>query len=97
LSLKQQQASVVQAWESVNQAEEAVRQGRSIMIFTLITIVFVSLSKAHSRLVLKKADMLRQPWPATSFLHVKRLWHEQLGLWPGRNRLELEGAVRAHV
>ena len=50
LSLKQQQASVVQAWESVNQAEEAVRQGRSIMIFTLITIVFVSVSEAHSRL-----------------------------------------------
>ncbi|KAK3370744.1 hypothetical protein B0T24DRAFT_299103 [Lasiosphaeria ovina] len=44
LSLKQQQASVVQAWESVNQAEEAVRQGRSIMMFTTITIIFLPLS-----------------------------------------------------
>ncbi|KAK4186519.1 hypothetical protein QBC35DRAFT_554014 [Podospora australis] len=44
LSLKQQQASVVQAWESVKQAEEAVLQGRSIMMFTVITIVFLPLS-----------------------------------------------------
>lgn len=45
LSLKQQQASVVQAWESVKQAEEAVRQGRAIMMFTVITIIFVSKQK----------------------------------------------------
>ncbi|KAK0718984.1 hypothetical protein B0T21DRAFT_374543 [Apiosordaria backusii] len=44
LSLKQQQASVVQAWESVKQAEEAVRQGRAIMMFTVITIIFLPLS-----------------------------------------------------
>jgi hypothetical protein len=39
LSLKHQQAS---AWESVNQAEEAASQTRSIMMFTVITVVFVS-------------------------------------------------------
>ncbi|KAH6856111.1 hypothetical protein B0I37DRAFT_302218 [Chaetomium sp. MPI-CAGE-AT-0009] len=44
LSLKQQQASVVQACESARQAEEAVRQGRAIMMFTIITIVFLPLS-----------------------------------------------------
>lgn len=42
LSLKQQQAAVFQAWQSVQQADEAVRQGRSIMVFTFITIIFVS-------------------------------------------------------
>lgn len=42
LALKQQQASVVQAWQAVQQAGEAVRQGRAIMVFTLITIIFVS-------------------------------------------------------
>jgi hypothetical protein len=31
----------VQAWESARQAEEVVRQGRAIMMFTIITIVFV--------------------------------------------------------
>lgn len=42
LGLKQQQAAVVQAWQSVQQAEEAVKQGRAIMVFTVITIIFVS-------------------------------------------------------
>lgn len=46
LALKQQQASVVQAWQSVKQAEESVSQGRSIMIFTIVTITFVSI---HNR------------------------------------------------
>ncbi|KAK3990762.1 hypothetical protein QBC44DRAFT_324721 [Cladorrhinum sp. PSN332] len=44
LQLKQQQASVVQAWESVKQAEEAVRQGRAIMMFTVMTIIFLPMS-----------------------------------------------------
>lgn len=41
LALKQQQASVVQAWQAVMQSEETVRQGRAIMVFTIVTIVFV--------------------------------------------------------
>ncbi|KAK6953606.1 hypothetical protein Daesc_005911 [Daldinia eschscholtzii] len=32
LDLKQQQASVVQAWQSIQQSEETVKQGRSIML-----------------------------------------------------------------
>lgn len=41
MALKQQQASVAQAWQAVQQADETVKQGRAIMVFTLITIVFV--------------------------------------------------------
>ncbi|KAK7960752.1 hypothetical protein PG988_011966 [Apiospora saccharicola] len=44
LELKQQQAGVVQAWQAVNQASETIKQGRSIMMFTLVTIVFLPLS-----------------------------------------------------
>ncbi|KAI0520827.1 hypothetical protein F5B22DRAFT_598556 [Xylaria bambusicola] len=44
LSMKQQQASVVQAWQAVRQSEETIKQGRSIMVFTLATIVFLPLS-----------------------------------------------------
>ncbi|KAK0383951.1 hypothetical protein NLU13_8041 [Sarocladium strictum] len=44
LSLKQQQASVLQAWQAIRHGEEAVKQGRAIMIFTVITIIFVSSS-----------------------------------------------------
>lgn len=42
LSLKQQQASVVQAYEAMKQGEETVRQGKAIMVFTVVTIIFVS-------------------------------------------------------
>ncbi|KAH7369612.1 hypothetical protein BKA65DRAFT_385928 [Rhexocercosporidium sp. MPI-PUGE-AT-0058] len=44
LGLKQQQASVVQARKSVQQTEETLRQSRSIMLFTIITIIFLPLS-----------------------------------------------------
>jgi hypothetical protein len=42
LALKQQQAGIVEAREAVNQAQETLRQGRSIMLFTIVTIIFVS-------------------------------------------------------
>lgn len=41
LGLKQQQASVVQAYEAMKQGEETVRQGKAIMVFTVMTILFV--------------------------------------------------------
>ncbi|KAI1407149.1 hypothetical protein F5Y13DRAFT_206631 [Hypoxylon sp. FL1857] len=44
LELKQQQASVVQAWQAVKQSEATIQQGRSIMMFTLVTIIFLPLS-----------------------------------------------------
>jgi hypothetical protein len=43
LSLKQQQASIVEARETVKQAQETLRQGRAIMLFTVVTIIFVSI------------------------------------------------------
>ncbi|KAF3067199.1 hypothetical protein GL218_08506 [Daldinia childiae] len=42
LELKQQQASVVQAWQAVRQSNETIKQSQSIMMFTLVTIIFVS-------------------------------------------------------
>ncbi len=42
LDLKQQQAGIIQAFQSVTQADEAVKQGRSILIFTVVSIIFVS-------------------------------------------------------
>ncbi|KAI7783182.1 hypothetical protein LA080_012478 [Diaporthe eres] len=44
LGLKQQQASVVQAYEAMKQGEETVRQGKAIMVFTVMTILFLPLS-----------------------------------------------------
>ncbi|KAH0429703.1 ankyrin repeat protein [Colletotrichum camelliae] len=44
LDFKQQQASIFQAWQSVKQADASVQQGRSTMIFTIVTIIFLPLS-----------------------------------------------------
>lgn len=44
LDLKQQQASVAQAWQSARQAEEGISQSRSLMVLTVVTIVFLPLS-----------------------------------------------------
>ncbi|KAH9902297.1 hypothetical protein F4778DRAFT_781529 [Xylariomycetidae sp. FL2044] len=44
LELKGQQISLVQARRSTAQSEEAVKQGRIILVFTLVTIVFLPLS-----------------------------------------------------
>ncbi|KAK8102512.1 hypothetical protein PG984_015658 [Apiospora sp. TS-2023a] len=41
LTLKQQQASIVEAKAALERAEESVKQGRAIMAFTIVTIFFV--------------------------------------------------------
>ncbi|KAF6805552.1 ankyrin repeat protein [Colletotrichum sojae] len=56
LDLKQQQASILQAWQSVKQADESVRQGRSIMIFTIVTIIFLPLSFMSSVFGMNNSD-----------------------------------------
>lgn len=43
LTLKQQQAGVIEAREAVKQGQETLRQGKSIILFTVVTIVFVCL------------------------------------------------------
>ncbi|KAL8300687.1 hypothetical protein RB593_010160 [Gaeumannomyces tritici] len=43
LSLKQQQASIVEAKAALESASETVKQGRSIMAFTIVTIFFLPL------------------------------------------------------
>ncbi|KAH8648301.1 hypothetical protein BGZ60DRAFT_499681 [Tricladium varicosporioides] len=44
LSLKQQQASLIETRESIRQTQETVRQGQAIMAFTIITVLFLPLS-----------------------------------------------------
>ena len=41
LGLKQQQASVIQAYQAIKQGEETVKQGKAILLFTVMTIIFV--------------------------------------------------------
>jgi hypothetical protein len=43
LNLKQQQANVLEARVSRNQAISSGEQSKTIMVFTIVTIIFVSL------------------------------------------------------
>ncbi|KAI1630774.1 hypothetical protein F4809DRAFT_659399 [Biscogniauxia mediterranea] len=62
LELKQQQAGVVQAWQSVKQSEETIKQGRSIMMFTLVTIVFLPLSFLSSIFGMNNVEFSDNLW-----------------------------------
>ncbi|KAI1080947.1 hypothetical protein F5B20DRAFT_84801 [Whalleya microplaca] len=62
LDLKQQQASVVQAWQAVKQSEETIKQGRSIMMFTLVTIVFLPLSFMSSVFGMNNIELSSGSW-----------------------------------
>ncbi|TAQ87980.1 hypothetical protein B7494_g3667 [Chlorociboria aeruginascens] len=44
LSLKQQQASIIEAKYALERADESVSQGRKLTLFTIITIIFLPLS-----------------------------------------------------
>lgn len=72
LNLKQQQASVFQTWQSTKQAEETMRQGRAIIIFTVMTIIFVSADFPIGSREICSLDTIAATW-----LHRKHLWHEQ--------------------
>lgn len=71
ISQKQQQASLVQAWESARQADKSTSQGRAIMLFTVVTIVFVSSTRK-----INLTDHLLTPTPGSSFLHLKHIRNE---------------------
>lgn len=75
LGLKQQQASVHQAWQAILQQREASKQSRALIVFTVITIVFVRPSQRVSR----KAIPLT--YLASPLIHVQRLRHEQLRIY----------------
>ena len=40
--MKQQQAGIIEAKAAIRRADETVIQGRSIVVFTVVTIFFVS-------------------------------------------------------
>jgi hypothetical protein len=51
LDMKQQQANIIEAKAAIRRADESVLQGRSIVMFTVITIFFVSEIHEHGEAV----------------------------------------------
>lgn len=80
LGLMQQQASALQAWQSSRQAEETVKQGRAIIIFTTVTIIFVSPIARHFHLVHALNGLTSSRLTASPVLHCRHIRDEQLRL-----------------
>lgn len=50
IDVKQQQSNIIEAKAAIRRADESVLQGRSIVVFTVVTIFFVSVLQAHSQI-----------------------------------------------
>lgn len=73
LALKQQQASIVEAKAALERADDGLKQGKSIMAFTIMTIIFVSLATQPP--ITPELTVWTQD--TTGVFHVL-LWYEQL-------------------
>jgi len=69
LSLKQQQASVVEAEASLRLSHESVTQGRSIMLFTVVTIIFLPLSFMSSLFGMNASELSGPDQAPLSLVH----------------------------
>ncbi|CZT41654.1 uncharacterized protein RSE6_01413 [Rhynchosporium secalis] len=74
LGLKQQQASIIEAKYALKRADESVTQGRSIMLFTIVTIVFLPLSFMSSVFGMNAKDFADKDGnPNMSLSHIFKL------------------------
>ncbi|KAI1771434.1 hypothetical protein F4818DRAFT_454561 [Hypoxylon cercidicola] len=62
LDLKQQEASLVQTWLAARQSEESTRQGGSIMMFTIVTTIFIPLSFMSSVFGMNNIEISGDSW-----------------------------------
>jgi hypothetical protein len=70
LDIKQQQSGIIEAKAAIKRADEAVLQGRSIIVFTVVTIFFVSSQTKQ------EGSRLKIPLLAPTFVLRECLRHE---------------------
>jgi hypothetical protein len=70
LTLKQQQAGVIEAREAVKQAQLTLKQGQSIMVFTIVTIIFLPLSFFASLFGMNAAEINSSQIPLATELRL---------------------------
>ncbi|KAF8849052.1 hypothetical protein BDZ45DRAFT_753177 [Acephala macrosclerotiorum] len=71
LSLKQQQASIIEAKAALARADESVKQGRAIMAFTIVTIFFLPLGFIAAFFGMNNQQINASPWMT---LHQQMRW-----------------------
>ncbi|ETS77767.1 hypothetical protein PFICI_09829 [Pestalotiopsis fici W106-1] len=62
LSLKQQQASIIDARSALDMAKESYKQGRTIQAFTIVTIIFLPLSFIAAFFGMNNIEINNAPW-----------------------------------
>jgi hypothetical protein len=72
-ALKQQQVGVLQAWDAARQAEESILQGRSLPVFTIVTILFVGTPAGE----IIERSLVANRLEASPLLSLRRFWYEQ--------------------
>ena len=65
LALKQQQASIVEAKAALERADQGVEQGKSIMAFTIMTIIFVSQTRSERPESMVNRSDARHHWDSS--------------------------------
>ncbi|KAI8950104.1 hypothetical protein F4801DRAFT_550346 [Xylaria longipes] len=60
--LRQQQDTVIQALQSVKLSQDSINQGRTIMVFTIVTIIFAALSFLSSIFGMNNAEFGDNQW-----------------------------------
>lgn len=58
ISLKQQQVTVVQAWQSMKQGEDNQKQNVTLLVFTVVTVIFVGPLSSNDTQCLNRCRML---------------------------------------
>ncbi|TGJ78241.1 hypothetical protein E0Z10_g10521 [Xylaria hypoxylon] len=95
LSMKQQQASVFQAWQAMKQSNETIKQGRSIMAFTLVTIVFLPLSFLSSVFGMNNPEFGNDNWSISR--QIIYIWLYDFYLERPTKRIYEDAAKRIYV
>jgi hypothetical protein len=57
MDLKQKQASLIEALYARESARDTARQGKTIIVFTVVTIIFVSSHTLYRRRMLSVTDV----------------------------------------
>lgn len=85
--MKQQQAGIIEAKAAIRRADETVIQGRSIVVFTVVTIFFVS-RPCH----VDMCNPINQS-PVAAFFLRHCVWYER----PGTRQRDNEHGDTVHV
>ncbi|PSR80342.1 hypothetical protein BD289DRAFT_440919 [Coniella lustricola] len=80
ISLKQQQVTVVQAWQSMRQGEDTQRQNVTLLVFTVVTVVFLPMSFISSIFGMNNKEIAGPEAPMTLSEQFKWMFPMSFGI-----------------